>query len=93
MNIILTQEDADFILKYIRMDARRVDERCEELKKNELNLLESCKQLNKFEPKTAFVISNFAKEFGKNAIYELEEIKSDFTRCIKLLTIGSEVTE
>jgi len=93
MNIVLTQKDADFILKYIRMDAKRIDEKVEELKKDELRLLESCKQLNNFEPKTASMISNFAKEFGKNVIDELENIQSDFTKCIELLTVGSEVNK
>lgn len=91
MNIVLTQKDADFILKYIRMDAKRVDDRFKTLEENEHNLLKSCEQLNKFEPETASMVTEFAKKLGSDVRSDLEELKSDFTRCIELLTIGSEV--
>ena len=91
MNIVLTQKDADFILKYIRMDARRIDERYKMLEENEKNLRESCEKLNKYEPKTAALVSDFAKNLGNNARNELTELKNDFAKCIELLTAGSEV--
>lgn len=93
MNIVLTQKDADFILKYIRMDARRVDERYKMLEENEKNLRESCERLNKYEPKTAAMVSDFAKNLGNDVRDELTELKNDFSKCIELLTIGSEVAE
>lgn len=93
MNIVLTQKDADFILKYIRMDARRVDERYAMLEENEKNLLESCNDLDKFDSKAATVISKFAKDLGSDVRNDLDTLKKDFTKCIELLTIGSEVTE
>ena len=93
MNIVLTQKDADFILKYIRMDARRVDERFKMLEENEKNLAESCKKLSDMQPQTAVLISDFAKHLGKDVRNDLEELKNDFSKCIELLTAGSEVTE
>ena len=93
MNIVLSQKDADFILKYIRMDARRVEERYQTLKENEQNLIESYKKANFNDSKVAETIMGITKEISDNVKDDLLELQKDFSRCIELLTVGSEVTE
>jgi prefoldin subunit 5 len=95
MNIVLTPKDADFILKYIRMDARRVDESLNTLSKREENLEKSIDDVKKSGGSTYLAESLFqmAREIGTETKNDLKELQKDFSRCIELLTIGSEVTE
>lgn len=95
MNIVLTQKDADFILKYIRLDARRVEENYKKLTENENRLVKAYEESNfdKNELTLATTLLDMAKEVGTSAKNDLIELQKDFTRCIELLTVGSEVTE
>lgn len=93
MNITLTQADADFILKYIRMDARRVEERYETLQENENNLRKAYEKANLTDRAVGNAIMEVAEELSTNVKNDLIELRKDFTKCIELLTVGSEVTE
>lgn len=93
MNIVLTQKDADFILKYIRMDAQRVDESFESLKKRETELLSKCNSPDVANEPMIRNIMEITTKAGNVVKAEMEELKKDFTRCIELLTVGSEVAE
>ena len=93
MNITLSQKDADFILKYIRMDARRVDERLKSLKESEERLRDKCKALQLEDDSLAVALLEAASQAGTEVADEMNGLKKDFTRCIELLTVGSEVAE
>ena len=95
MNIVLTQKDADFILKYIRMDARRLDESLNNLSEHENNIIKSLDNVKKAGANTELAESlfNMAKTIGDDTRNSLIEIQKDFTKCIELLTVGSEVAE
>jgi len=92
MNIILTQQDADFILKFIRTDLTV-------LRTNQNNTEESYERLNKTLEKHKDLAGTILYQSIKDAAYTLikessksnKELIKDLEKCIELLTVGSEV--
>ena len=93
MNITLTQKDADFILKYIRADLQKVTE-------TNVKLVERKKEFANELKKQDIREDSFAGSIAKSFLYISEEItnetdaiEKDLTKCVELLTVGSEVSE
>ena len=93
MNIVLSQKDADFILKFIRADADMIDERYKELNKAENDLRETYKNGNFNNLDKIKNIMEVSGDLATTVRGHLTELKNDITRCIELLTIGSEAAE
>ena len=91
MNIILTQQDADFILKYIRSDLEQLAEVSSELDEKYKKLQSSFTDRLKSN-KDAVTIMEIAKVATEAMSETTTEIKNDLEKCIMLLTVGSEVS-
>lgn len=91
MNIVLSAKDADFILKYLREDLERVSEAGEKITKKQSEFRDHIKELNVDGPE--LILANGLIEASDDMINESNEIRNNLTRCIELLTCGSEVTE
>lgn len=91
MNIVLKQEDADLILKYIRADLRRVTKAIDEITEKFNELQQSCPIPE--NSAQAILIFNAISEFKKDVFDTSTEVKTDLAKCIELLTIGSEVSD
>lgn len=92
MNIVLTQQDADFILKFIRTDLTV-------LQTNHNNTEQSYERLNKtLEKHKDFAstilyqsIKDTADTLMKESNRSNEKLIKELEKCIELLTVGSEV--
>lgn len=91
--IVLNKKDADFILKFIRMDLRRLNEQEERLKESENRFDESYEKVGGDESLLGKCLMDLKNEIGKQVKNDFVELKEDFNRCIELLTIGSEATQ
>jgi len=92
MNIILTQQDADFILKYIRSDLEQLAEVSSELDEKYKKLQSSFTDRLKSN-KDAVTIMEIARTAAEAMSETTTEIKNDLEKCIMLLTVGSEVKD
>ena len=90
MSIKLTEKDADFILKFIRMDLRRLNEQEQRLLENENRVIENFEKYDGEDMPQMKELLFFAKEASGDVKKVLSELKQDFNRCIELLMIGSE---
>ena len=94
MNIVLTQQDADFILKFIRTDLTvlQTNHNKTEQSYDELNkILEKHKDLANIP--LYQVIKETAEDLMKETNRSNGELIKDLEKCIELLTVGSEVCE
>ena len=91
MNIVLSAKDADFILKYLRDDLEKVCEAGDKIAKKQAEFKKHINELNVDCPE--LILANGLIEVSDDMITESNEIKNNLTRCIELLTCGSEVTE
>lgn len=91
MNIVLSAKDADFIIKYLRDDLEKVCEAGDKIAKNQAEFKNHINELNVDGPE--LILANGLIEASDDMITESNEIKNNLTRCIELLTCGSEVTE
>lgn len=90
MNITLTTKDADLILKYIRQDLERViesDKKIAESKQRFIDCLENNGiKSDSFSGRIAAELLDFSSEVEKTSA----ECKTELTKCIRVLTCGSE---
>lgn len=91
--ITLSTKDADFILKYIRADLEKITEAYSLTEKKKREFIEELKEEDvkddSFEGTMAKTLIDLA-----NAInIETSAIKEDLTKCVELLTVGSEAAE
>ena len=94
MNIVLTPQDADFILKFIRTDLTV-------LQTNHNKTEQSYKELNKILEKHKDLagtilyqnIKDTADTLMKESSRSNEELIKELEKCIELLTVGSEICE
>jgi len=91
MNIILTQQDADFILKYLRNDLEQVIEASSDLKKKYANLQKLFTD-NLKKNKDAVTVMKIARVAAETMNEATSELQADLEKCIMLLTVGSEVS-
>lgn len=91
MNVILTQKNADFILKYIRNDLRAVTDAASSLEENYNNLEKSCESAEEM-PQVAKRVLELAKAAKDISDENTESIKKELEHCIELLTVGREVS-
>ena len=91
MNITITTKDADLILKYIRIDLERViasDKKIAESKQKFVDCLEKNGiKGDSVSGRIANEILDLSSEVEKSSA----ECKSELTKCIKILTCGSEL--
>lgn len=92
MNIILTQQDADFILKYIRNDLEQLAEVSSELDEKYKKLQSSFTDRLKSN-RDAVTIMEIARTAAEAMSETTTEMKNDLEKCIMLLTVGSEVKD
>ena len=92
MTITLNQKDADFIIKYLRMELERINEARTDLKSSYSDLQKLYTERLK-NNQTATELINFAKEITDFSNDITKEAKNDLEKCILLLTVGSEVKE
>ena len=91
--ITLSTKDADFILKYIRADLEKITEAYSLTEKKKREFIE---ELEKEDVKNDSFEGTMAKTLIDlaNAINtETSAIKEDLTKCVELLTVGSEAAE
>lgn len=88
--IVLNEKDADFILKFIRMDLRRLNEQEKRLKESEDRFDESYEKAGGDESLLGKYLMDLKNEIGKQVKSDFLEIKEGFNRCVELLTVGSE---
>lgn len=89
MSITLTTKDADFILRFIRADLEKINERSKETEKSWERLNAACKDDIKDLP-AIMSIMEVAREAKKLSDNNATEIKESLQHCIELLTWGSE---
>lgn len=89
MNIILTQKDADFILKYIRADLKKVSDNYNNLSDSYDELLTTCTKQGFSEDKLN-IIHNAVGQIKDDFLDMTKEIQEELAKCVELLTIGSE---
>ena len=92
MNIILTQQDADFILKFIRNDLEQLAEVSSELDEKYKKLQSSFTDRLK-NNRDAVTIMEIARTAAEAMSETTTEMKNDLEKCIMLLTVGSEVKD
>ena len=92
MNIILTQQDADFILKFIRNDLEQLAEVSSELDEKYKKLQSSFTDRLKGN-KDAVTIMEIARVAAEAMNETTTEMKNDLEKCIMLLTVGSEAKD
>lgn len=88
MNIIISQKDADFILKFIRADLKRVSDSSASLHNNYKRLEKSCTEDLRNLPEVASMME-MATILKKTMDEDSDEIRKDLEKCIEILTIGS----
>jgi len=88
MNIIISQEDADFILKFIRADLRRVSDSSASLHNNYKKLEKSCTDGLRNLPEVVSMME-MASVLKKTADENSDVLKKDLEKCVEILTIGS----
>lgn len=93
MNIVLSAKDADFILKYLRDDLEKVCKAGDKIAKKQAEFKEHINGLNVSSNNPEFILANGLIETADELIEESNETKNNLTRCIELLTCGSEVAE
>ena len=90
MNIVLSQKDADFILKYIRGDLERLIV-SENSRKEKYEILKQ--HYNKIEKDPLIdSLMEAAKDLHEDISEGLSEFHKGQERCIELLMCGSEVS-
>ena len=89
MNIVLTQKDADFILKIIRLDLARVVESETDLD-NKFAQLQKHHTENLKDISFANIIMQTATEMTNELKEQHMEIRKDLEHCIELLMCGSD---
>jgi hypothetical protein len=92
MNITLTQQDADFILRFIRADLENISETQSQIQKKHSALNSHFTKKLK-DNETAKELMSFANEFTSMVDEAICETKDELEKCIMLLTVGSEVSE
>lgn len=90
MNITLTAKDADFILKYLRTDLERVSECTNKIVEKQNRFREQIKESGLEDDCAAMMLADGLLSESEEMIAESEDIKKDLTKCIELLTCGSE---
>ena len=88
MDITITQKDADFILRFIRADLKRVVDSSENLRNNYDRLEKSCTENIKDLPEVISMMK-MATELKKTMDEDNNELRKDLEKCIEILTIGS----
>lgn len=89
MSITLTPKDAEFILRFIRVDLEKINEASKESEKSWERLNLACKDEIKGIP-AVMSIMEVAREAKKLSDGNVREIKESLQHCIELLTWGSE---
>ena len=91
--ITLSNKDADFILKYIRADLEKITEAYSLTEKKKREFIEELKEEDvkddSFEGTMAKTLIDLANAINT----ETSAIKEDLTKCVELLTVGSEAAE
>lgn len=91
--IVLSTKDADFILKYIRADLEKITEAYSLTEKKKREFIEELKKEDvkddSFEGTMAKTLIDLANAINT----ETSAIKEDLTKCVELLTVGSEAAE
>jgi hypothetical protein len=91
--ITLSTKDADFILKYIRADLEKITEAYSLTEKKKREFIEELKEEDvkddSFEGTMAKTLIDLANAINT----ETSAIKEDLTKCVELLTVGSEAAE
>lgn len=90
MNIVLTPKDADFILRYIRIDLERLVKSDNEIIKCKNAYVERLKSKGVKEDSFEGVIAKSLLELSDEVMNTSETNKKDLEHCIELLTCGSE---
>jgi len=92
MNIVLSQQDADFILKFIRNDLSIL---CANHKKTEDSYKELQQLSEKYKEFSSSPLMQSIKETADVLMKETnessKELIKDLEKCIELLTVGSQV--
>ena len=91
--ITLTPSDADFILKFLRIDLERLNENIEKLQQGKEDLKDTYQNSNIKDIKMATYMLNLAEEVTDKTTLGLNEVKNNLLHCIELLTTGSEVSK
>lgn len=90
--IQLNEKDADFILRFIRVDLERLNGNLNELHQSNNDLKETYEKSNMKDSLMAKCMMDLAEEVTTKTTEGLSEIKNDLIHCIDLLTTGSEVS-
>ena len=93
MNIVLSAKDADFILKYLRDDLEKVCKTGSKIAEKQAEFKKHISELNISSNNPELILAKGLIETADELIEESNETKNNLTRCIELLTCGSEVTE
>lgn len=90
MNIVLTQEDADFVLKYIRADLEKLSDQLKINASQCAELRKKCSDKIKDEPLLQ-TLMGIADDLKKEVEEGAAVLQSGLERCAELLMCGSEV--
>lgn len=89
--IQLNEKDADFILRFLRIDLERLNGNLNELQQSNDDLKETYEKSSVKDSLMAKYMMDLAEEVTSKTTAGLSEIKNDLIHCIELLTVGSEV--
>ena len=88
MNIIISQKDADFILKFIRAELKRVSDSSTSLQNNYKRLEKACTEDLRNLPEVVSMME-MARVLKQTVDENSDELRKDLEKCVEILTIGS----
>ena len=90
--ITLSNEDADFILRFLRTDLEIVNDRLNKLMDSKKELQKTYDDSEIKDTKLANIMMDIAEKVTADAKGGMQEVRGKLLRCIELLTVGSEVS-
>ena len=90
--ITLSNEDADFILRFLRTDLDTLNNKLNKLSDSREELQKTYNESEMKGTKLANVMMDIAEKVATEAKNNMQEVKENLLHCIELLTVGSEVS-
>lgn len=88
--VTLSNEDADFILRFLRADLELIEFRMEKLTESKKSLQKTYDTSEIKNTKLAQIMMDTADKISSQSLKEMQEIKNNLIHGIELLTAGSE---
>lgn len=90
--IQLNEKDADFILRFLRTDLEKINDRVNALLDSKDELQKTYEGSDIKDSRIAQIMMDIANEVTEETKEGMQEVKNELLHCIELLTVGSEVS-